>query len=379
MHVESSKIITPRETAYIEYNKWICSYYHFIITTPELRDLASYFHKNLTTINSDSIRMGILDLKDRVFLEKDAADFIIETLNAFTKTELGLPSYGPVVNPVWQKHFKELDEQGYTRLPSLPKSTVATMQEYFKNQPVGIDQVTPLGPLSQHDRDKLGQYTPQIMIKCPHFLEVGCNPEILSLVEAYLGSIPTNNAICTWWSFTDRKQARDAQLFHYDYDDFKFIKLFCYLTDVDEDSGPHIYVPGTHRADRILSYTNNWGSEQDAFTIWYAQQLRKTDDEVQKHFGIKPVELTGEAGTCFLVDTRGIHKGKLPTKSDRLIFQIQYGVSSLPQQDLNPLVLGEPGTENFPPCLLKQPYAYTHRFFVQSPKNQEIKYTHKSP
>lgn len=375
MHVESSKIMTPRERACNEYDKWIFRYYHYITTTPKLRSLASYFHKNLTILNAETIHMGILDLMEKSFLNKDVSDFIIESLNDFTKTVLGLSSYDPVVNPVWQKHLQELNEQGYTRLPSLPKRAVATMREYFESQPVGIDQVTTLGPLSQHDRDKLGQYTPQIMIKCPHFLEVGCDSEILSLVEAYLGSVPTNNAVCTWWSFADRKQARDAQLFHYDYDDFKFIKLFCYLTDVDEDGGPHVYVPGTHRVDRILSCANSWGNDRDEFIKWYMPRLRKTDDDVKKYFEIEPVELTGEAGTCFLVDTRGIHKGKLPIKNDRLMFQFQFGTSSFPQHDLNPLVFGEPGTENFPSCLLDQPYAYTHRFLVQLP----IKNGHSNP
>ena len=30
--------------------------------------------------------------------------------------------------------------------------------------------------------------------------------------------------------------------FHYDVDDFKFLKLFFYLNDVDENCGPHVYV-----------------------------------------------------------------------------------------------------------------------------------------
>ena len=38
-----------------------------------------------------------------------------------------------------------------------------------------------------------------------------------------------------------------AQMFHFDLDRIKWLKFFIYLTDVKINSGPHVYVSGTHK------------------------------------------------------------------------------------------------------------------------------------
>ena len=47
-------------------------------------------------------------------------------------------------------------------------------------------------------------------------------------------------------SYADRPEPKDAQLFHADFHDFKWLKLFVYLTDVTDRSGPHVMVRGSH-------------------------------------------------------------------------------------------------------------------------------------
>ena len=39
-----------------------------------------------------------------------------------------------------------------------------------------------------------------------------------------------------------------AQLFHFDMDRIRFLKVFIYLTDVGTENGPHVYVRGSHRS-----------------------------------------------------------------------------------------------------------------------------------
>ncbi|KAF3998146.1 hypothetical protein [Glaciimonas immobilis] len=111
------------------------------------------------------------------------------------------------------------------------------------------------------------------------------------------------------WSFPNIETGSGLQAFHRDYDDWRFIKVFVYLTDVDNDSGPHVFVQGTHHehcAMRLRGYG---------------------DAKIMEAYGEdKIVSITGTAGFGFAVDTHGIHKGIVPRQRPRLLLQIQYSL-----------------------------------------------------
>ena len=53
--------------------------------------------------------------------------------------------------------------------------------------------------------------------------------------------------MAAWWSFTNKNQALEkTQYFHRDLDSLNFLKFF-YLTDVDQNSGPHQYIKYSHK------------------------------------------------------------------------------------------------------------------------------------
>ena len=81
------------------------------------------------------------------------------------------------------------------------------------------------------------------------------------------------------------------------------------LSDVDEDAGPHVYIRGSHVADKLTT-------------------IRRYDDaEVHAAFGRESeVRFTGDAGTCFLEKTYGFHRGYPPKTKPRLIFQVLYSL-----------------------------------------------------
>ena len=55
--------------------------------------------------------------------------------------------------------------------------------------------------------------------------------------------------------------------------------------------------------------------------------LPYSDDEIASHYGEACItSVTGSAGTGFAVDTRGIHKGMVPTQKPRLLLQVQYSL-----------------------------------------------------
>lgn len=146
----------------------------------------------------------------------------------------------------------------------------------------------------------------------PELINIANSPSIIKLAEGYLGCKPTISNIQLWWSFPGHKKSEEAENFHRDVDDWKFIKLFIYLTDVDENSGPHVYVQksiDTHR---------------------YLPIKRYSDSDIEKYFGSGNIKvMTGNKGNAFMEDTFGFHKGQLAKSSRRLVMQVQYSINPI--------------------------------------------------
>ena len=148
---------------------------------------------------------------------------------------------------------------------------------------------------------------------------------MLEIAARYLGTVPKLVGVALWWSYPEQADSgsrnRAAQMFHFDLDDFKFIKFFFYLTHVDSTGGPHVIVRATHRDKRNLM-------RGDALRV-----RRYSDEEVETTYGKeRVVSITGPAGTGFIEDTLCIHKGAPPLSRTRLVFQVQYALNDFGNQ-----------------------------------------------
>jgi hypothetical protein len=150
-------------------------------------------------------------------------------------------------------------------------------------------------------------------------LKIVCDPNFLHIANDYLGTKPLLDLIVMWWSNSLKNinadeetkkllKSSSAQMFHFDMDRLKFLKFFIYLTDVTENTGPHVYVKGTNNS--IPKYIKQDG--------------RYTDEFITENDGKNIVEITGKAGSIIAVDTRGLHKGKELEEGERLIFQLEF-------------------------------------------------------
>ena len=145
-----------------------------------------------------------------------------------------------------------------------------------------------------------------------------CDESVLDVAQTYLGTAPVIDIVTAWWSATSAgvPDSEAAQLFHFDMDRPRWLKLFVYLTDVGPENGPHVFIPGTHRDGGIPAALLSKG---------YA---RLGDDEVAEYFPPdRWLEVVGRRGTVILEDTRGLHKGKPVLVGDRLVFQVEYASS----------------------------------------------------
>jgi hypothetical protein len=120
-----------------------------------------------------------------------------------------------------------------------------------------------------------------------------------------------------WYTAASTSEARESQLWHFDREDKYILKVFLYMNDVDEGSGPFTYAPGTHQKGRDRSI------DPEHFT---EGGVRRTNDEqMARAFPRERWRIcTGKKGTIIFADTRGYHKGGEARTGDRLMFTCMF-------------------------------------------------------
>lgn len=161
-------------------------------------------------------------------------------------------------------------------------------------------------------------FFPEDVINQPDVQKLMCDPFLLRVAQRYLGAVPVADVTTMWWhtAFSDQPDEDAAQFYHFDLDRPKWLKVFCYLTDVGAENGPHCFVRGSHRNGAIPWHLRSKG---------YA---RLGDQEVEETFGRERIQtFTAPTGTILLEDTRGLHKGMHVQAGDRLMLQLQFSNS----------------------------------------------------
>ena len=147
--------------------------------------------------------------------------------------------------------------------------------------------------------------------------EISLNQNLVNTVRNFLGCEPIIMSSQIWWTYPFYNESGELSNppgneygFHYDVDDFKFLKLFFYLNDVDETCGPHVYVKNNGKKN-IKEYINR----------------RVDDNYVLQNYKDRIKTILGKAGSGFIEDTSFYHKGTNPiVTSGRGVLQIIYGI-----------------------------------------------------
>lgn len=137
---------------------------------------------------------------------------------------------------------------------------------------------------------------------------------LIEIAQDYLGCRPILHNVQFWVSYPG--DIESTQEFHQDFDDIKFLKVFIYLNDVNENNGPHCYVQNSlHKAHKIVSIDDKLSQ-------------RYHDTTVENEFKEDILYLKGKKGTMIIEDTHGLHKGTQVKKGNRIILQLLYGCST---------------------------------------------------
>lgn len=149
------------------------------------------------------------------------------------------------------------------------------------------------------------------------FARLALNNSLLNIADGYFRMTTKLRYYNVWQTFASDGAARESQLWHFDREDRFILKVFLYLSDVDDGAGPFTYAPGTHKKGRCRSI-------EPAHFV--AGGVRRTTDEQMRAVFPKDewIKGTGKKGTLIFADTRGFHKGGESRTKDRLMYTCMY-------------------------------------------------------
>lgn len=154
-----------------------------------------------------------------------------------------------------------------------------------------------------------------INLKCVR--KILLNKHIIDSARNLLDAEPIINNVSCWHSFASEKaDEQSAQLWHFDMERPKWIKIFFFLTDCNSKNGPHCFISKTHKVGGIPKKLRMLGYK------------RLDDNLIEATFNNNSIkEIICEKGTIVFEDTSGLHKGKQLLEGQRTIFQIEFATS----------------------------------------------------
>jgi hypothetical protein len=225
------------------------------------------------------------------------------------------------------RFVSDLERDGVAFGLMLPREVVAEIRAWADRMPCYADRNPAQGFLPERRLEAERALGKTVLVAqyfntstdCPAVARLLGDPLLEWIAIRYLRSVPVLAGTNLWWTFPVQASAADrdrhAHLFHRDVDDFRFFKLFFYITDVGAGDGAHVCVVGSQDRPPLRSPGDHWSIR------------RYTDEEVAATYPKdRIVEITAPAGTGFAEDTLCIHKGLTPTLTPRLLLQVQYAL-----------------------------------------------------
>jgi hypothetical protein len=212
----------------------------------------------------------------------------------------------------------ELNENGYIRFDKrIEREVCEKIQNFALKTPAALPPNYDRKMLYDPERPQAEwyQFDRQEVANNLEIQQLMMDPVLLNVARNYLGCEPIFDFPALWWSTAFRKEASHeaAQLYHFDLDRIKWLKIFFYINDVNSDNGPHCYVRASHKPGN---------KPEELLKRGYA---RIPDSDLKMYYKEQDfVELCDSAGAIFAGDTKCWHKGKNLRKGHRLVLEFEY-------------------------------------------------------
>lgn len=149
------------------------------------------------------------------------------------------------------------------------------------------------------------------------WLRLGASSRMLDIVNSYLGMWSKLTHADQWYSppLGSGADRVGSMRWHRDYNDQHLVKVFVYLCDVDDRTGPLEYVPGSTRQG---PYVNEWPWQP-------LSELYPTQAEFERRIPRSTARtLTGPEGSMIFCNTSGFHRGGHVTEKPRKLWVFHF-------------------------------------------------------
>jgi hypothetical protein len=152
----------------------------------------------------------------------------------------------------------------------------------------------------------LGKDVPTLPDDDP-WLRIGVSDRMLDVVNSYFGLWSKLTYVDLWYTPPAEPDVErvSSQRWHRDYNDARLVKVFIYLTDVEEDTGPLEFVMGSTPNGE---YGNVWPWRPVSNDLYPPQD--EFDQRIPKS---AQVALTAPEGSMIFCNTSGFHRGGYAT------------------------------------------------------------------
>ncbi len=250
----------------------------------------------------------------------------------------------PSLDPAQRRIVSELDAQGFA-LASVGELLAPEVREAVERQAAAFVAETEAGLAGEgsgsgtelrrragkeflvrkHDRGSVLPLDDPWLAAC-------LSRRLLDVANDYLRLWSKLEYVDLWYSIPVGAEAerRASQIWHRDFDDAHLLKVFLYLTDVDELTGPFEYVAGSQP-----------GGAHGSLRPWVPMiRGRVTEEELASSVPAADVKtLTGPKGTMIFCNTSGLHRGGFAIAKPRVLVTATYcspaSLASLTQRNFS--------------------------------------------
>ena len=137
---------------------------------------------------------------------------------------------------------------------------------------------------------------------------------LINRVSSYLGCIPLLIYSSVWFSDNQEKFEGSSQEYHLDHEDYRQVKGFLYLENIDENNGAmSLFSPDiSKKIIKKLNYNTS-------------PNKKRVSDDIFSKYESEKIICNGKKGTLYLVDTsKGFHCGARKSLKSRLLLTFQF-------------------------------------------------------
>jgi hypothetical protein len=219
------------------------------------------------------------------------------------------------------ENFENLKEDGFVELAPLDDLTISNITREIRQMPFK-KIMNKRGEVVKHVYDNAD------LVQSTELLSVATNDGFVGTISEYFGCLPKIQYLAAWETLKNDDELAEM-FFHMDHHGHKFVKLFLYLSDVNLGDGHHEFVKGSHdwrKFNKILSVKNMKSIKNQ---VKIKRKLKgdfwMNNEAVSQFLQDRVIKVTGQAGSLFMEDTGGLHRGtKVESGQPRLLFQVLY-------------------------------------------------------